>query len=518
MGIPQLKLNPVCQDDAATLFQWRNDPSIIARGSSQRGVTWEEHSKWFNETVQKINRIMYLILLEDMPIGQVRFDFELNASATVSIFLLSPYTGKGLGVAALQKACLEIFAQCPIEQVHAFIRSENTQSINAFKKAGFVLSDHCDLEAPPAHVILSLERPSLVPHNRLTYDQQEAMAITEVVLSGHWAGGSKVTELEACLASEANVKHAICTSSGLGALRLTLLGLGIQRGDKVLVPAYSCVALANAVLACGAEPIPVDVIPDNWNLDVQEVERAVRLFAPQAIIAINIFGLPSAIEDMLEWGIPVIEDCAHAFGLQHGNKRLGGRAHAGVLSFHATKLIGAGAGGAILTNSEELAQFARSWRDYSDQSSDATRLNDTMTDLAAALACCQLRRLPHLIKARRLLADRYDSLLSMDEDYQRVFELSVPCDNRVWYRYALRLYKETAQAAITCLSRFGVQAAEPVNRWIPQEIRHCPNANLAYNHVISLPLYPTLTESEQDRVIHAFLSFCKESRSVSYEN
>src|ERR1039458_7346111 len=101
--------------------------------------------------------------------------------------------------------------------------------------------------------------PKLVPHNRLTFGEAECDAVMRTVRSGQWAQGPRVQELEAALARMSGVRHAVCVASGLAALRLALGALGIRSGDSVLVPAYSCVALANSVLAWGAAPVPVDV-------------------------------------------------------------------------------------------------------------------------------------------------------------------------------------------------------------------------------------------------------------------
>jgi dTDP-4-amino-4,6-dideoxygalactose transaminase len=212
----------------------------------------------------------------------------------------------------------------------------------------------------------------------------------------------------------------------------------------------------------------------------------------------------------MDWDIPIIEDCAHAFGITLNGKPLGGRTHAAILSFYATKLIGAGEGGAILTNSEELAQFVRSWRDYSDQPPDGTRLNDKMTDLEATLALCQLDRLQDMIVARQELAKRYHDLLAREATCTNMFRLPDISRSRIWYRYAVEMRNAPARAVVDHLDRYGIHAAEPVTDWRPSGSPECPEASSAYRHVVSLPLYPTLTPEEQDRVVHAFLAFCRE--------
>src|SRR3989344_8381177 len=115
-----------------------------------------------------------------------------------------------------------------------------------------------------------------VPHNRLTFGEEEVQAVADVVKSGHWAGGPRVKELEEALCARAGVKHAVGVSSGLSALRLALQGLGVKQGDEVIVPAYSCVALANAALTLGAVPVPADVREEDFTIDPQSVRSHVH--------------------------------------------------------------------------------------------------------------------------------------------------------------------------------------------------------------------------------------------------
>ena len=350
-----------------------------------------------------------------------------------------------------------------------------------------------------------------VVHNRLTYSDVEVEAVARTLRSGYWASGLRVTELERALAKLGSVKHAVGVASGLAALRLVLKGLGVKPGDRVLVPAYSCVALANATLACGATPVPVDITPQDWNFSLAEGQKMIAEYHPKAAIVVHTFGAPVPIEQMLDWGIPIVEDCAHAFGIHVNEIPLGGRAHAAILSFYATKLMGAGEGGAVLTNSAELAQFVRTWKDYTDKPPNGTRLNDKMTDLEATLALCQLERLNDMIAARQKLAERYCELLAPEADRNGCFRLPNDLQPRIWYRYAVEMLGVPAKAVVEQLEQYGVQAAQPVTDWRPQNSPSSPLADTAYDHIVSLPLYPTLTTEEQDKVVQALLQVCQDT-------
>jgi len=340
-----------------------------------------------------------------------------------------------------------------------------------------------------------------IPHNRLTFGDAECEAVLRTVRSGQWAQGPRVEELENTLAQIAGVKYAVCVASGLAALRLSLGALNARNGDSVAVPAYSCVALANATMAWGAKPLPGEIEDACWTLD----PRACSAERIRAAIAVNTFGAPAILGEI---SVPVIEDCAHAFGIKVDGKSLGSRSAVGVLSFYATKLIGGGEGGAVLTNSGEIASFVRSTRDYGDQPAHAHRMNDKMNELEAVLVLAQLKRLPEMIAARDTVAQRYLDRFT-DARYERVFRVPARGGPRIWYRFAVEMLRVPAETVVRDLLPLGIHAAIPVTDWRPQGSPTAPIADRAYRSLVSLPLYPTLTEEEQDAVVEAFLTLCE---------
>lgn len=348
-----------------------------------------------------------------------------------------------------------------------------------------------------------------IPHNRLTFGEAECAAVAQTIRSGQWAQGPRVQELEVALSRMSGVDHAVCVSSGFSALRLSLGALGVRSSDSVVIPAYSCVALANAALAWGATPVPVDIEPVGWNIRQRDCCGAIARCRPRVVIAVNTFGMPAEIDEIIASGVPVIEDCAHAFGLAVGGKWLGSRAQVGVLSFYATKLIGGGEGGAVVTNSDQIAHFVQSTRDYTDQLADGHRMNDKMNDLEASLVLAQLERLPEMIAAREAVANRYLERLA-DPRFQNVFRLPQKAKERVWYRFAVEMLTTSAGIVVMGLKRMGIHGACPVTDWRRADSPAAPIADRAYRMVVSLPLYPTLTEDEQNAVVSAFLKLCEE--------
>lgn len=504
MNDSETSLRPVGPADEDRIFEWRNRPEIVVLGSSYRSVDRSEHRSWFAETLAGEVRLLYIVEANRQPLGQIRFDWGQGRRAEVSIYLLNEFTGRGLGVAALREGCRLALSCGRADCVVARIRHDNFRSRSAFGKVGFVLS-HEDFPLAGHDTLVFRPTVSPVPHNRLTFGLEEELAVQRVVRSGRWTGGVELRELERRLAQTAGVAHAVAVGSGLGALRLALLALGVGAGDLVAVPAYSCVALANAVLACGAEPVPVEVEPGSWNLSVDAL-RAALAARPgiKAAVAVHTFGQPAPVRELEALGVPVVEDCSHAFGLAP----LGALGRVAVLSLHATKLLGAGEGGAVLTQDAAIAERVRGARDYADQAPVAWRLNDKMTDLEAALGLCQLDRLASTLARRTELAQRYKARLTALP--VRACALPNDAPGRVWYRYVIAV--PDADEVIARLAAAGISAARPVENWSGVSVALAPVSAGAFQCLVSLPLYPTLTETEQDQVCAVLL----EALSFSY--
>lgn len=152
----QIRLRPAATEDARMVFEWRNDPFILFRGSSQRAVTLEEHARWFAETIKGESRKMFIVVLDERPIGQVRFDRSNEMDCVISAYLLEEFTGKGYGVAAIRQGCAEIFKLWDIEKVIACVREDNGAAHSGFIKAGFREEQTGGDGCPEAHFTLSL--------------------------------------------------------------------------------------------------------------------------------------------------------------------------------------------------------------------------------------------------------------------------------------------------------------------------------------------------------------------------
>ena len=328
-------------------------------------------------------------------------------------------------------------------------------------------------------------------------------AVTRVLASGYIAQGPEVERLQQEWAVATATAGAVCVGSGLAALRLALHAAGVRPGGEVIVPAYSCVALFNAVLALGATPVLADVEADRWTLDpVSAAEH--RNPRTAAIVAVHLFGMPADLRRLGELGLPIIEDCAHGIGGCVEGRPFGGGTVASVASFYATKLIAGGAGGVVASNDDALLRVVRQARDPSDQPPNALHLNDKLTDLEAAIARVQLARLRWILQQRAVRAKRYAEMLS-DLSADDVIALPEAAEGRVWYRYAVRLRRGSAADIARTLQSTGVHTEQPV--WDVRgtldwgsELRE---SDAAFDRLLSLPLYPDLTPLEQDRVCDA---------------
>lgn len=339
-----------------------------------------------------------------------------------------------------------------------------------------------------------------VPHSRPEWRQADFKMLESVLRSQCLTLGLKGNSLQRAWSRCVGKKGSVCVGSGLAALRLSLLALNVGKEDEVIIPAYSCVALPNAVLALGARPVLADIEKDRWVLNPKTV-RPLLTHRTKAIVAVHLFGEPAPVPELRALGTPVIEDCSHGIGGRWKGHRFGSMGDLSFSSFYATKMIGAGEGGIVAGDDPALLEIIRRARDYGDQFPDGRHLNDKMTDVEAALALSQLGRLSETLKLRSDRAANYRRRLA-PWARRGLLVLPSPTPGRVWYRFAVRLVRHLAGSVAAQMWEQGVRAEQPVwdyRGWqdFPQ---NCPGTQSAFDRVISLPLYPNLTAAEQEYV------------------
>ncbi len=237
--------------------------------------------------------------------------------------------------------------------------------------------------------------------------------------------GPDIGAFESELAERVGVGHAVALSSGTAALHLCLLLAGIGPGDEVLVPSFTFVATASAVVYLGGSPVFVDSSPSTWNIDPDLVEaelsrRAARGRLPAAMVSVDLYGQSADYDRLVplcsEYGIPLIEDAAEALGATYHERPTGSFGTAAVFSFNGNKIITTSGGGMLVTDSAEMAERARflatQARDpFPHYEHSALGYNYRLSNLLAALGRAQLRGLDHRIERRRAIHERYRKAL-----------------------------------------------------------------------------------------------------------
>ncbi len=336
-----------------------------------------------------------------------------------------------------------------------------------------------------------------IPHSRPTLGEEDHQALAEVLRSGVIAQGVRVARFERDVATMLGLRGGVATSSGTAALHLALLALHVGEGDEVLLPTYVCSAVLHAVRAVGAVPRLVDSDPVSFNMDADAARKACSP-RTKALIVVHSFGLPAELQALKELGLPLIEDAAQALGARCHGRPVGSIGEAAVLSFYATKLITTGEGGMLLSNDERLLSVGRDLREYDQKEDDRARFNYKMTDLQAALGTAQLERLAGFLTRREAIASLYRQRL-------QPFPLQPPfapsSHARIYYRYVVK-GPRPADHYLGKLQALGVEARRPVFRPLHRYLglEGFPGADEAWEKAVSLPLYPSLSDEEAERI------------------
>ncbi len=331
---------------------------------------------------------------------------------------------------------------------------------------------------------------------------EELDAVRDVLESGTLTMGTLVGEFEAELARACEVEHAVAVSSGTAALHLSVLALGLEPRDEVLVPAYTFPATANVVALAGLRPVLVDVDSETMNVDPARIEVGPRT---KAILAVHLFGRPARIDELPD--LPLIEDAAGALGARRQGRACGSLGAMGCLSFHPRKIVTTGEGGAVTTGDDEVADVVRhlrnhGWRSLADADMPSPGLNYRLSDILCAVGLPQVRRLDELLAARTRIADAYAERL---RDLPVVLPAADEGDVHGWQAYVIGVDGRDALLAALRSEEIEAQIGTfAVNRLEPYRDQGAfPGADRAFERALALPFHTSLTESELDRVAEA---------------
>jgi dTDP-3-amino-3,4,6-trideoxy-alpha-D-glucose transaminase len=336
-------------------------------------------------------------------------------------------------------------------------------------------------------------------------------ALTGALDEARFVGGSAVESFERAFAAYCGATSCVGVASGTDALTIALRALGIERGDEVLTAANTCVPTVAAIEAAGATPVLVDAEPESFTLDPSLLEAALSE-RTRAIVPVHLYGRCADMESIVAFarahGLKVVEDAAQAHGAEHRGRRAGTLADASAFSFYPTKNLGAlGDAGAVVTNDVDTAERARMLRNYGERARYDSVLDGTNSRLDTLQAALLLAKLPHLDgwnERRRALAVRYrEGLADIDVrlpagdegDVHHLFVLRVA--DRDGFRRALEeravqtlVHYPRAIHQHPAYERLARRGSLPVSERLAAE-------------VVSLPLYPELSDAEADEVTSA---------------
>ncbi len=370
----------------------------------------------------------------------------------------------------------------------------------------------------------------MIPFHRPSIGEEEIAEVLETLRSGWLTTGPRVRQFEQEFAAYVGSSYAVAVNSCTAALHLALEAIGLHPGDEIIVPTYTFTATAEVVTYFGARPVLADCRADTLNLDITTVEPVVTS-RTRALVPVHIAGQPCDMDPILELarrrGMHVIEDAAHALPATYKGRKIGTLGDLAGFSFYATKPITTGEGGMVTTDNRDYAQRVRrmslhglsgdAWNRYTDKGSWYYEVLDfgfkyNMTDLAAALGIHQLRRADDFWKRRREIARRYHEGFS---DLDTCFVAhEAEYGTHSWHLYILQLNLPALSAGrdeiIRALHERGIGTSV---HFIPLHLHPAyqrsfgyrpgafPVAEHVFERAISLPIYPSMTDVEVQRVV-----------------
>ncbi len=351
-------------------------------------------------------------------------------------------------------------------------------------------------------------------------DEQEKREVASVLddnvlTSAAREGGKRVRDFESQVRTYLGVKHVLAVNSGTAALHAALLAAGIKQGDEVLLPSFTFVATANAVVASGARPVFVDVKKDDYTMDVSDMRSKITKNS-KAVIPVHLYGHPADMDEISELAakhsIELVEDACQSLGSTYKKRHTGTFGSMGCFSMYASKVLTAGEGGAIATDSDDLADKIRMIRNHGMVEGFDTRvlgLNLRLPELSAAVAKVQMQKLQKMLELRRRNAEIMSMMLSPAAEKHH---LKIPQESANkkfnWYLYTVALDKGRDRVK-EYLSKAGIGATTyynpPVHRtpFYAQAAQGImlPNTEWCAEHVLSLPVHPRVTEKDVEHIV-----------------
>jgi len=372
----------------------------------------------------------------------------------------------------------------------------------------------------------------MIPYGRQSIDEEDIQAVAEVLRSDWLTTGPKVSEFEKVFADCVGAREAVAVSSGTAALHCAMYALNIGQGDEVIVPPITFAATANCIVFQGGTPVFVDVESDTLLLDSAQVEQKITR-KTKAVIAVDFAGQPCNYDNLIELcdrrGLALVADGCHALGAEYKGRKVGSLADMTAFSFHPVKHITTGEGGMITTNTRQWAEKMRSFRNHGISTEFREReqkgswfyemvdlgYNYRITDIQCALGIRQLQRLPVFISRRREIAALYDLNFSEIPSIE-----PLPVRDSVLHAYHLYVIKadfsKTLGGRVALFQKMHEKGVRVNVHYIPVHYHPfyrkrfgtgpglCPVAEDEYEKIISLPIYPAMTDEDVVKVVADF--------------
>jgi len=359
--------------------------------------------------------------------------------------------------------------------------------------------------------------------------EEVSAAVLGVLSSGRYIGGPLVEGFEQQFGAYVGVSECVACNSGTDALYLALRALEIGPGDEVITTPFTFIATAEVITAVGATPVFVDIDAQSFNFDVNQLEAAITE-RTKAIMPVHLFGQPVDMTAVMAIAqshhLAVIEDCAQATGAAWAGKKVGSIGQIGCFSFFPTKNLGAcGDGGAVTTNDPAIAATVRMLREHGSRTRyyhEEIGINSRLDTLQAAILQIKLHHLDTWNAQRQLVAERYHQLL---QPLPRIVTPSATIGgDSVWNQYTIRIkgqQPETESASSLSVVRDEVRSRlqqlgvtsmvyypiplhlQPVYKDLGYQVGQLPVAEQACHEVLSLPMFPELTQEEQEQVVYS---------------
>lgn len=376
-------------------------------------------------------------------------------------------------------------------------------------------------------------RSGKIYYGRQWIDEDDIQAVCDVLRSDYITCGPKVDEMERALEEYIGANYAVAVSNGTAALHCACIAAGIGEGDEVITTPLTFAASANCALYCGAKPVFADINPETYNIDPESIKAHITE-RTKAVVAVDFTGQAVQNKEIREicdeYGLFFIEDAAHAIATKYNGQQVGSLADMTCFSFHPVKTITGGEGGAITTNSEELYKKLMLARTHGI-THDESMMEDTphegpwcyeqislgfnyrITDFQAALIVSQLKKLDSFSARRKEIVNKYNE--AFEKIPEIIVQKEIPESDTCRHLYIIQLELDK----LNCTRRefFDAMSAENVQcqihyipvYWFPYykkmgyEKGLCPNAEKVYAGIMSIPLYPKMTNQDIRDVIHA---------------